>query len=73
MGKIYDANGANGNIADQKADFGEQILIANYNNLSYTGKHFVEWNTMPNGSGFSYLANQSITATNSMTLYAIWE
>lgn len=69
----YDANGATGSVEDQTAEFGEQITIANYTSLSYTGKHFVEWNTMPNGSGFSYLANQSITATNSMTLYAIWE
>jgi hypothetical protein len=69
----YDANGASGGEETQTPDFGEQITLQGYSGMSYQGKHFVEWNTMPNGSGFSYLANQSITATNSMKLYAIWE
>lgn len=68
----YDTNGASGSVESQTADFGEQINIRGYTDMTYTGKHFVEWNTMPNGTGFSYLANQSITATNSMQLYAIW-
>jgi hypothetical protein len=69
----YDTNGASGSVESQTAEFGEQINLRGYTDMSYAGKQFVEWNTMPNGTGFSYLANQSITATNSMLLYAIWE
>ena len=37
------------------------------------GKHFIEWNTAPDGSGIGYNAGAIITMpSNDITLYAIW-
>ncbi|MEG2137482.1 MAG: InlB B-repeat-containing protein, partial [Oscillospiraceae bacterium] len=42
-------------------------------NLLYKGYVFKEWNTAPDGKGTGYQPGQTLTVTDSMTLYAIWE
>lgn len=47
-----------------------KITIAAKPNVSRNG--FVCWNTNYSGTGQNYLASQTITPNNSMTLYAVW-
>lgn len=70
----YYANGATGTApTTQSATWGDNITIAEPTSLSYNGKEFKEWNTMPDGTGGKYLPNQSKTMWEDMGLYAIWE
>ncbi|MBO7572156.1 MAG: InlB B-repeat-containing protein [Bacteroidales bacterium] len=67
----FDANGGSGTMNAQAFGSGvEQALSAN----TFTKEHnnFVGWNTVADGSGTAYTDGQSITITESMTLYAQW-
>ena len=67
----FDANGGSGTMNAQAFGSGvEQALAAN----TFTKEHnnFVGWNTAADGSGTAYTDGQSITITESMTLYAQW-
>lgn len=77
----YDSNGGNGTIADIEYANGKtpgyvyttQVKISSGNGLSKQGYHLASWNTKADGSGASYLPNQSITIYEDLYLYAIWE
>jgi uncharacterized repeat protein (TIGR02543 family) len=47
--------------------------IALQGNLVKEGHTFVKWNTAADGSGADYAAGATITPTEDLTLYAIWE
>ncbi|MBO2944546.1 S-layer homology domain-containing protein [Paenibacillus sp. F411] len=73
---VYDSNGSTTGmpVVDSTAYFpGETALVlGNTTNMTKTGHYFSGWNTMPDGTGTSYLPDDSITMTESVTLYAVW-
>lgn len=44
-----------------------------FNEFTYRGYFFDEWNTAPNGDGVAYTDGESISVTRDMTLYAQWK
>lgn len=74
----YDANGGTGSMSAQtglKASVGYHVAA---NRFTRAGCTFVEWNTMPDGSGRSYLPYQIIAfepekSGQTLTLYAQWD
>ena len=46
--------------------------VAN-NGFDLDGHEFVKWNTATDGSGYDYTEGASITLTDNLTLYAIWQ
>ena len=80
----YNANGGTGKIVNNnvgryynKGDnewhyFSEQVKLSDGKGFSKQGYHLVSWNTSPDGTGSSYLPNQSITIYQNLVLYAIW-
>ena len=81
----YDSNGGEGQIASQEGGdgyqdisespyrFTDQVKISSGKGFKKQGYHLASWNTEPDGSGDSYLPNSSITITDDLYLYAIWE
>jgi len=69
----YNNNGGNGTIAGVETIYSTQIKLSDGKGFSKEGKHLASWNTQANGSGASYLPNQSVTISNDLSLYAIWE
>lgn len=67
----FDANGAEGEMTDIDAKYAQTITlpVCTYTNGE---EPFRCWNTMADGSGTSYKANQKLTITENLTLYAIW-
>ena len=67
----YDENGGSGEpMADQT---GTALTVAANTYTAPTGYSFQKWNTAGNGGGADYAAGASITLTEDMTLYAIWQ
>ena len=78
----YDANGGRGFVFNrQMVKTGETVEIIDYQKDSpgdlvppEGGYEFAGWNTMPDGSGKTYLAGDSILLEETVTtLYAVWE
>ena len=70
----FDANGGTGEMRPQQYVVGSpQVLRSNEFTSDTEGYVFVCWNTMPDGSGTSYLDGQIITVTSDITLYAQWK
>ena len=70
----FDANGGTGEMRPQQYVVGSpQVLRSNEFTYDTEGYVFVCWNTMPDGSGTSYLDGQIITVTSDITLYAQWK
>ena len=69
----YNNNGGTGSISNQSAIWSNNITLVDGTAFTKTGYNLKEFNTASDGSGWSYLPNQSITVFNDLTLYAIWE
>lgn len=72
----YDGNGSDGgtvpvDATEYSADATVTVL-GNTGDLTKTAYHFAGWNTASDGSGASYLADESFTITENVTLYAQW-
>jgi uncharacterized repeat protein (TIGR02543 family) len=66
------ANGGTGNDVVVTRPIGVRGVIPN-NTFSRAGHTFSKWNTAANGNGTNYTAGQSVTLTQNLTLYAVWE
>ncbi len=66
------ANGGTGNDVVVTRPIGVSGVIPN-NTFSRAGHTFSKWNTAANGNGTNYTAWQSVTLTQDLTLYAVWE
>lgn len=66
----YDDNGGSGTMADQT---GTTVTVAANGFTAPTGYSFKEWNTNSRGAGTKYNVGQSVTLTDDLTLYAIWQ
>lgn len=71
----YNANGGNGSSITKTYSVGDQVTILNEEDSEFTksGYQIAYWNTKADGSGKTYLLDQSITLWKDLTLYAIWE
>lgn len=68
----YDGNGAgSGTMEPQSAALGSSVVVLP-NGFNREGYTFAGWNTKPDGSGTVYLAGDSISLNNDLTLYAQW-
>ena len=70
----YDANGGQGQIIDDE-DYAENatVTVKAADGLSKDNATFVNWNTVADGTGTSYNANDTFQITENTTLYAIWK
>ena len=72
----YDGNGAtDGNVPAETTGYASgsaTTVPGNTNSLVKTGLVFDGWNTMADGSGTAYAADQTFTITANTTLYAQW-
>jgi len=68
----FDANGGTGTMAAQEF---EENVAENLDANAFTndGYRFTGWNTEADGTGTAYADCQSVTLTESITLYAQWE
>ena len=68
----FNANGGTGTMAPQAFD---KSVAGNLNANAFTRNdyRFIGWNTKADGTGTSYADTDSITLTESITLYAQWE
>ena len=66
----YDENGGSGTMT---AATGTSATVAANGFTAPTGYSFKEWNTDMNGGGTTKAVGASITLTEDMTLYAIWQ
>ena len=71
----YKANGGSGSDVSNAYDYASQVVTLDEDDsgFSKSGYSIASWNTKADGSGKTYLLNQSITLWNDLTLYAIWE
>ena len=69
----YDANGGSGTIDTQSTTWSNNLTLADGTAFTRTGYALVGFNTEPDGSGWAYLPNQSVTMFKDLTLYAQWE
>ncbi|MDH6604307.1 hypothetical protein OKW23_001466 [Bacilli bacterium PM5-9] len=70
----YHANGGSGSAPlENNKKTGQTFIVASNTFTAPEKMVFVKWNTQPDGSGISYLPNETITMNNSgINLYAIW-
>lgn len=73
----YNLNGGTGNIDSVSLNTGDELAIANPNNLNVvapTGKSFDHWETRTEDGDTmgEYHAGQETTVWNNMILYAVW-
>ncbi len=74
---VYDGNGSTGgSVPQDNATYSQDddvTVAANNGGLVKTGHSFIGWNTKANGTGTSYLPNNTfIIATENITLFAQW-
>lgn len=69
----FDANEGEGNLEDISVKQGKEIQLPSNSTITRTGYRFTGWNTKQDGSGTFYKDNATITTTEDMTLYAMWE
>ena len=68
----YKANGGSGSDVVQKHTPGTAVKLKSANTFTREGYIFRGWNTMADGSGNTYAADQEVTWKNNVTLYAQW-
>ena len=68
----FDANGGIGSMKNQSFTF-DMPFSLNRNTFTKDGYIFKEWNTKSDGTGTSYTDGQTISASENITLYAIWK
>ena len=65
---------ASGVVVDDRAYHAQDMAeVLGADELSLAGSSFVSWNTVPDGSGVSYVPGDSVVVTGDVTLYAQWE
>lgn len=71
----YKANGGTGSDVEETYAVGDQVTLLNENDSQFvkSGYSIAYWNTKADGTGKTYLLDQSITLWKDLTLYAIWE
>ena len=69
----YDENGGDGTMEEQTVDEGQSVTVKANAFTAPTGYSFKEWNTNAKGSGTKYTVGQSVTMTEDITLYAVWQ
>ena len=73
---IYNANGATGGSAPQDVtpySAGVTVtVLGNTGSMEKTGYTFTGWSTESDATEASYLAGESLTASDRVTLYAVW-
>ncbi len=71
----YDANDAlaTGNTESTVIEYPDGKGTVANNGFALDGHEFVKWNTATDGSGYDYTEGASITLTDNLTLYAIWQ
>ena len=69
----YDENGGDGEMEEQTAEEGQSVTVKANTFTAPTGYGFKEWNTNAKGSGTKYTVGQSVTMTEDITLYAVWQ
>lgn len=67
---VFNANGGEGFMTSMKVE-GRRIELP-MNTFTREGYFFIGWNTKADGSGISYLDQQSVELTENLTLYAQW-
>ena len=68
----FDSNAGIGEMKGQSAKYEENVKLSK-NTFTKEGYNFKEWNTKADGTGTSYKDESSVTLTDNITLYAIWE
>lgn len=69
----FDANGGIGEFKPMTVGIGEDFTMPENPFLPPSKEYyFLEWNTEPDGTGYSYYPNEDYYVTNNFTLYAIW-
>ena len=69
----YDENGGSGEMEAQTVNEGATVTVKANAFTAPAGYSFKEWNTNSKGSGTKYTIGQSVTMTNDITLYAVWQ
>lgn len=71
----YKANGGTGSDIEETYAVADQVTLLNENDSQFvkSGYSIAYWNTKADGTGKTYLLDQSITLWKDLTLYAIWE
>ena len=67
---IYNANGGSGNMSNTVGK--SAVVAANTYTAPGNARVFKEWNTVANGTGTSYAPGDSVSLSENLTLYAIW-
>jgi uncharacterized repeat protein (TIGR02543 family) len=70
----YYSNGGDGSTITENITISGSDYMVKNNSYSRKGYDFVKWNSLPDGSGTSYLESQIITLNDSIdfVLFAIW-
>lgn len=68
----YDANGGEGATEAQTKTYGIDLPLQQCG-FSYSGHAFNHWNTKADDSGTRYMAGETYTGNEELTLYAIWD
>ncbi len=74
----YNANGGTGTMTDPNSPYYVGNSSATFKVLSSsftppTGKHFVGWNLLADGTGTTYVVGSTYSIIGNITLYAQWE
>ncbi|MFI3238738.1 MAG: InlB B-repeat-containing protein [Lachnospiraceae bacterium] len=70
----YDSNGGEGEMIDDNSPYEENFEVTVLDNCFVRdGYEFVEWNTVADGSGTYYNADDTFIIAEDMILYAQWE
>ena len=71
---VYDANGGTGSQTDPGSPYadGATVTVLGAGSMAKAGSTFAGWNTLANGSGTGYVADDTFTISADTTLYAQW-
>lgn len=69
----YNSNGGTTAPTSQKGYMGAEFKVNSGTTISKQGYDFINWNTMADGSGQSYIPNSIASFTTNLTLYAQWQ
>ncbi len=68
----FDSNGGTGSVSSISGTYGTNGTIPSGDSLYRVGYTFSNWNSQQDGSGTSYQVGETVTFSNSFTLYAQW-
>jgi uncharacterized repeat protein (TIGR02543 family) len=68
----FRANGSSGSQVSLQGDGGSQVKLPGQSGFIKPGFHLVRWNTKGNGKGISFAIGQTVTLSDSLTLFAQW-